>query len=98
MSIDSLHPNYLTLDASGSGTGSEGNWLLPNLRKFLDQSVHYPQARCFLPSATDMNQLNAVAGTSSAQTGILGVWAQPSGWDNDGNIVLSTSDFATDLV
>lgn len=94
ISIDSLHPRYLTLDAAGSGPGSEGNWLLPNIRKFLDQSVHYPQARCFLPSATDMNQLNVLAGSSSAQTGILGVWSQPTGWDKDGNVILSTSDLA----
>ena len=30
-----------------------------------------------------MNHLTAMAGTSSAQTGIIGVWAQAASWDGD---------------
>jgi len=92
IALDSLHPEYLNLDANGNPGGTEGNWLMPNLRRFIDQCIWYPHARGFLPSATDMNHLNAVAGTSAAQTGCLGVSAQIVGWDSNGKIVGKFSD------
>jgi len=84
VSIDSLHPDYLELSAGGDGPGADNDWLMPNVRRFVDEALYYPKARCYLPAATDMNHLNALAGTSSAQTGVIGVWAQPTGWDADG--------------
>jgi len=80
VAIDALNPKYLDLDADGNPGGSDGNWLMPNVRAFLDKSVWYRNAKAFLPAATDMNHLNALAGTSTAQTGIIGVWAQPVSW------------------
>ncbi len=92
IALDGLHPDYLSLDTNGNPGGSEGNWLMPNLRRFIDQCILYPDARGFLPAATDMNHLNALAGTSSAQTGCLGVSAQIVGWDSNGKIVGKFSD------
>ncbi|HQJ72090.1 MAG TPA: alkaline phosphatase family protein [Spirochaetota bacterium] len=83
VAIDALHPAYAYLDSRGSAGGSPGNWLVPNIRAFLDRSLWYTNAMAHLPAATDMNHLNALAGTSSAQTGIIGVWAQPASWDGD---------------
>jgi hypothetical protein len=62
---------------------------MPNVRKFLEHSVWYTNARCFLPAATDMNHLNALAGTTSGQTGIIGISRQITRWDSAGMPVLS---------
>lgn len=88
IAIDSLDPKYLDLDSRGMPGGHDGNWLMPNIRSFLKQSRWYKNAKAYLPAATDMNHLNALAGTSSAQTGIIGVWAQPTGWDKTGHAVI----------
>lgn len=92
IAIDSLHPGYLSLDVNGNPGGSEGNRLMPNLRRFVDRCLWYPSARDFLPAATDMNHLNALAGTSTAQTGCYGVSAQIAGWDSNGKIIGKFSD------
>jgi len=94
VAIDGLHPNYLELDAKGFLPGTEGNWLMPNMRAFLKKSMWYRKAKAFLPAATDMNHLNALAGTSSGQTGIIGVWAQPTGWDADGKAIIQHSNMS----
>jgi predicted AlkP superfamily pyrophosphatase or phosphodiesterase len=91
IAIDALHPAYFELDSAGNVGGHDGNWLMPNIRAFLGRSVWYPNARAFLPAATDMNHLNALAGTSSAQTGVIGVWAQPTGWGTDGRPIIQHS-------
>ncbi|HWR69213.1 MAG TPA: alkaline phosphatase family protein, partial [Desulfomonilia bacterium] len=64
----------------------------------LKGAMWYPKAQCFLPSATDMNHLNALAGTSSGQTGIISVWAQPTGWDESGDAIIerTSMSFARD--
>lgn len=94
IAIDALHPKYLELDAQGLGAGSDGNWLTPNIRAFLQESVWYKNAKCFLPAATDMNHLNAMAGTSSGQTGIISVWAQPAGWNENGDAIIHRTSMA----
>jgi predicted AlkP superfamily pyrophosphatase or phosphodiesterase len=98
VAIDALHPKYLDLDARGLPGGSDGNWLMPNIRAFLKKSLWYRNAKCFLPAATDMNHLNALAGTSSGQTGIISVWAQPMRWDESGDVVIerTSMSFARD--
>ncbi|MEO0249899.1 MAG: carboxypeptidase regulatory-like domain-containing protein, partial [candidate division WOR-3 bacterium] len=62
-SIDSMDPEYLDLNRAGTGPGSEGDWLMPNIRAFLAEGVRYRDARSYLPSATDMDHTNALAGT-----------------------------------
>jgi hypothetical protein len=94
IAIDALHPKYLDLDANGLSEGREGDWLMPNIRAFLKKSLWYRDAKAFLPAATDMNHLNAMAGTSSAQTGIIGVWAQPKKWDQNGEAIIAHSNLS----
>jgi hypothetical protein len=94
VAIDSLHPAYLELDRNGDAAGSPGNWLMPNVRKFLEKATWYPRAKCYLPSATDMNHVNALAGTSSGQTGIVGVSSQMKGWDSDGKPVIESTSMS----
>ncbi|RJP89125.1 MAG: hypothetical protein C4518_10315 [Desulfobacteraceae bacterium] len=94
IAIDALHPKYLELDATGRPGGKDGNWLMPNIRRFLDRAMWYPNAKCYLPAATDMNHLNAVAGTNTAQTGIIGVWAQPTGWKANGKPIITYSNLS----
>ncbi|HPV43738.1 MAG TPA: twin-arginine translocation signal domain-containing protein, partial [Spirochaetota bacterium] len=65
IAIDALHPAYAFLDSRGNAGGTPGNWLMPNIRSFLDRSLWYPNALAHLPAATDMNHLNAMAGTCS---------------------------------
>ncbi|MBM4352700.1 MAG: hypothetical protein FJ109_02735 [Deltaproteobacteria bacterium] len=88
--IDSLHPSILDLDAAGNAGGSPGNWLMPRLRKYMEGTAWYRNASCFLPSATDMNHLNIVAGTHSGLTGIISVFGQLTGWDPAGKPLLPT--------
>jgi hypothetical protein len=98
ISIDSLPPHYLTLNARATGPGKSGDWLMPRVKQFVDEGVLFDNARCFLPSATDMNHLNAIAGTSSAHTGIVGVSMQFFDWRDDGmpNIVRPSLTWARD--
>ena len=98
ISIDSLDPGYLYLDARGNAGGRPGNWLMPNVRAFIDGGVWFQHTRDYLPSATDMNHLNALAGTSSGQTGILMVTNQLFDWNDDGtpNNVFSSLNWTRD--
>jgi hypothetical protein len=63
---------------------------MPNLRQFLDMATWFHDARCYMPAATDMNHLNAIAGTSSAQTEVVGISVQPINWKTDGAVNLSS--------
>lgn len=98
ISIDSLDPGYLYLDARGNAGGRPGNWLMPNVRAFIGGGVWFQHTRDYLPSATDMNHLNALAGTSSAQHGILMVTTQLFDWNDDGtpNNVFSSLNWTRD--
>jgi len=98
LSIDSLDPRVLDLDRRGRHGGEDGNRLMPNVRSFLEKSTWFVHTRCHMPAATDMNHLNAVAGTSSAQTGIIGVSLQLFDWREDGtpNIRNTNLSFARD--
>lgn len=69
-SVDSMDPQYLYLDRKGTGKGSEGNWLMPNMHAFLKDSADYTNAVDYLPSATDMNHTNALAGTYTGTEGV----------------------------
>jgi hypothetical protein len=68
--IDSMDPEYLYLNRAGTAAGSDGDWLVPNLRSFMDEGVNYSDARVYLPSATDMNHTNALAGTYTGTQGL----------------------------
>ena len=94
IAIDSLHPAYLSLSADAQGPGQEGDWLMPNVRRFLSQATWYPKAKDYLIAATDMNHLNVLAGTSTAQTGIYSVSAQVMGWDAAGAVITKDTSLA----
>jgi len=98
VAIDGMHPDYLDLDAAGMPGGSQGNRLMPHIHEFLKKSMRFSNAKAYLPAATDMNHLNALAGTSTAQTGIVAVWAQPTGWDEKGEAIIThtSMSFARD--
>ncbi len=69
-SVDSMEPEYMYLNRSGTGPGSEGDWLMPNHHDFLSQAANFTDARSFLPTATDMNHTNALAGTYTGTSGV----------------------------
>jgi len=69
-SIDSMNPEYLSLDRKGTEEGKKGDWLMPNVHAFMGDSTDYTNADCYLPSATDMNHTNALAGTLSGTAGV----------------------------
>ena len=89
ISIDSLPPEYLELNSRGERNGRAGDWLMPNVREFLGRGTWFRDARCYMPAATDMNHLNAVAATSSAQTGVIGISQQAVNWNPDDTVNLS---------
>jgi Type I phosphodiesterase / nucleotide pyrophosphatase/NPCBM-associated, NEW3 domain of alpha-galactosidase len=69
-SVDSMDPEYLYLNSRGTGPGSPGDWLMPNMHAFTGQGANYTNAKVYLPSATDMNHTNALAGTYTGTQGI----------------------------
>ncbi len=71
--IDSMDPEYLHLNRAGTGPGSEGDWLMPNVRSFMGDGVTYSDARVYLPSATDMDHTNALAGSYTGTQGLFSV-------------------------
>ena len=76
-SIDSMDPEYLYLNHTGTGPGSDGDWLMPTFHAFIGEGVNYTDARVYLPSATDMNHTNALAGTYTGTQGLYmvgGTW------------------------
>ncbi len=83
VSIDSLNAEYVDLNSSGTGPGRDGDWLMPNVRSFIEQSVTYTNARADLPSMTDMNHTNALAGTHTGTSGIPLVAGYYLGRDED---------------
>lgn len=94
ISIDSLDPRYLELDRDGGKNGCPGNWLMPNVRAFLDGSVNFTNAKCHMPSATDMNHLNAVAGTHTGENAINLVSVQLYDWESDGTPIVKAPNLS----
>jgi hypothetical protein len=86
-SIDSMDPSYLYMNRAGTGPGSDGDWLMPNIHAFLSDCVDYTSARDYLPSATDMNHTNALAGTYSGTSGIYTVGGGYAGFDQHDDVL-----------
>jgi len=84
VSIDSLHPAYLQLNAAGAGPGKDGDRLMPNLHRLQQRSVFYPNAKAHIISATDMNHFNFLAGTMTGTSGIPLVATAFFGFDEKG--------------
>ncbi|WP_287154938.1 alkaline phosphatase family protein [Candidatus Solincola tengchongensis] len=92
--IDSMDPEYLDLNRAGTGPGSEGDWLMPNLRSFMKEAVHYPNARVYLPSATDMNHTNALAGTYTGTQGLYMVGGTWRGFTEHDEVITGPNSMA----
>jgi predicted AlkP superfamily pyrophosphatase or phosphodiesterase len=84
ISIDSLDPRYLYLNGRGESGGKSGDWLMPRVRRFLDEGVWFENTRCHMPAITDPNHLNVVSGGSSAHSGLYSVSLQLFDWHDDG--------------
>ena len=69
--VDSMDAAYLGLNRAGTGEGLGSDWLMPNVHEFLNDGIHYRDAHVHLPSVTDTNHSNALAGT---WTGTLGIY------------------------
>jgi len=98
VSIDALDPRYLYLNKNGGPGGKDGDWLMPHVRRFLEEGVWFENARCHMPALTDPNHLNVLSGGSSAQSGICSVSLQLFDWQEDGrpNIVGPSLSWARD--
>ena len=72
----------------GTGQGREGDWLMPNTRASSQDGTNYSDARCYLPSATDMNHTNALAGTYTGTQGIYMVGGTFKGFTEHDEVLL----------
>lgn len=90
-SVDSMDPQYLYLDRAGTGPGKEGDWLLPNMRAFLKDSVNYKNSRVYLPSATDMNHTNAMVGSYTGTQGVYMVGGTYIDFTNHDEVIAGTN-------
>ncbi len=91
ISIDSLDPLYLELDSKGTGPGGPGDWLMPNLRAFLDDALFYPDHKVHLMSATDMNHASYLSGAYPGRLGIYSVNVFFMGFDERGIAINDTT-------
>lgn len=98
VTIDSLDPRYLELKRNGERGGYPGNRLMPNVVDFLEEGSWFTDALCHMPSATDMNHVNAVAGTHTGENAINFVSFQFFDWNRDGtpNMKAPSLSFARD--
>lgn len=90
-SIDSMDPEYLYLNRKGTSSGQPGDWLMPNLRAFLKDSVNFANADVYLPSATDMNHTNALAGTYTGTQGIYMVGGTYKGFTEHDEVLFDSN-------
>ncbi len=70
IAVDALNEEYLDLGRAGTGSGSDGDWLMPRVRELMRHGTTYTNARGNLPSSTDMNHVGILCG---ALTGTVGV-------------------------
>jgi len=89
LSIDGLSPRYLMLGRQGELEPAYDELLMPNVRAFLTEASWFPQARCSLPAATDMNMFGLYSGSWPGTAGIPYVINFFKGWDEEGMPVSS---------
>jgi len=84
LSLDSLGPEYLKLNATGTGPGKDRDWLMPELQAFLQEGVFYPRHQAHLISATDMNHASYLSGAYPGRLGLYSVQVYMFGFDAQG--------------
>lgn len=86
-SIDSMSYTYLGFDSAGTGQGREGDWLMPNIHRFMSDSVTFTNASALLPAATDMNHTSALSGCYPGTEGIYCVSMAFNGTTQQGRLI-----------
>ncbi len=85
VAMDALAPQYMSLNAAGTGAGSSNDWLMPNLRRLMEISTTYTNAKGNLPSYTDPNHTAALSGSAMGMNGVASVIFNYFGRDEDGS-------------
>ena len=88
VAIDALNQEYLELNRAGTGKGSDGDWLMPNIHAFMEQGSSYSEAYVHLPAATDMNHLTNISGSMPGTEGLHSVAGYYFGLDENGHMVV----------
>lgn len=70
VSLDGLNPEYMYMNAAGTGPGQPGDWLMPRVQELIARGTAYPDALGEIPSVTDQNQTAALTGTHMGPSGI----------------------------
>ncbi len=91
VSIDSLSPAYLALNAKGNGPGRDGDWLTPNIHAAIRDATFFPNHQAHLIAATDMNHAAYLSGAFPGELGIYSVNVFLFGFDDQGRPRLKTT-------
>ena len=91
ISIDSLNPEYLELNAKGNGPGKDGDWLMPVLHGLVGESLFYQNHKDHLIAATDMNHGSYLSGALPGELGLYMVNLFIFGFDDDGHPIIKTT-------
>ena len=91
VSIDSLGPEYLALNAQGNGPGQAGDWLMPNLKALLAEGEFFPNHESHLVSATDMNHAAYLSGAYPGRLGLYCVDVFLFGFNRKGVAIYKTT-------
>lgn len=92
VAVDGLQPDYMYLNAEGTGPGQDGDWLMPNIQSLISQSTNYTNARVHLPSVTDAQHANALTGSLTATSGSASVFYYYYGVDQDDRSIAQQGD------
>ncbi len=84
ISIDSFGPEYLALNAKGTGLGKDGDWLTPNLHALMKDCTYFPDHKVHLVAATDMNHAAYLSGSLPGTLGLYSVNVFLFGFDEKG--------------
>jgi predicted AlkP superfamily pyrophosphatase or phosphodiesterase len=99
VALDGLDPQYLGLNAKATHPGSADDWLMPNVRSFLETATYYSNAESSFPHYTDPNHFAALSGTRPGSSGIASVINFYYGKDDDGAAVaFNIEDVTTDVL
>ncbi len=88
IAMDALNEEYLDLDRRGTAQGKPGDWLMPFARALGALGATYDKAACNLPTATDMNHVNLLAGSKTGTSGVSMVSAFFAGRDDLGRPIV----------
>ena len=88
LAYDGLGRNYLKLDRRGKFDQVATNPLMPNVRKFAEESALLLKAKAHLPSFTDPNHVSVFTGSWPGTSGAIGMQVYYCGNDQNGDPVV----------